>query len=157
MSWEVMRSETGPCRCGQGTETFVMEMDDWNRTRSHIDVHCPTCRENNKRALDAHNERSERRQELHDKAQELAIERYRDQWLAPYAGLTKKQAWQRYTGGTGYPALGTFYTHIKHSGSVEKYLAWCFSNHWREALTSMGVKDDEIDGLMAERARIDEV
>jgi hypothetical protein len=34
MGWEVMRTETSPCECGESTQTFTFEMDDWNRTRS---------------------------------------------------------------------------------------------------------------------------
>ena len=36
MSWEIMRTETGPCERGAGPETHTFEMNDWNRTRSLI-------------------------------------------------------------------------------------------------------------------------
>jgi hypothetical protein len=104
MSWEIMRAETSPCECGAGTETSTFEMDDWNRTRSSAEIHCPQCREKRQQALNAEQARERRRDELLERAQQLAIERYLAKWLLLFEGMTKKAAWDRYTGGSGYPA-----------------------------------------------------
>ena len=61
MSWEVMQTETGLCACGAGTETYTLEMDDWNRTRSATEIHCPGCREKQQQELAADKRREERR------------------------------------------------------------------------------------------------
>ena len=108
MSWEIMRTETGPCECGKGTKTFTFEMDDWNRTRSSTEIHCPKCREKKQRQLEAEQTRERKRDEYLQQAQQLATERYLAQWRALFADMTKKAVWERYTGGAGYPAIGTF-------------------------------------------------
>lgn len=154
MSWKIMSSETHPCDCGAGTETVTFEMDDWNRTRSSTEVHCPKCREKGQRERDAEKARERRRDELLQRAQELATERYLVKWLALFAGMTKKEAWERYTGGSGYPALGTFYHHVKHSGTLTKYLEWCLTNDLERSLRVLGAEDKEIDALLEERERL---
>lgn len=154
MSWEIMRTETGPCECGVGTETFTFEMDDWNRTCSSIEIHCPMCREKKKQEWEAEQARENRRDELLRVAQKLATERYLPQWLALFADMTKKEAWKRYTGGTGYPALGTFYQHVKHSGSLSKYMGWCLTNDLERSLRAFGIEDKDIDAILKERERL---
>jgi len=38
-------------------------------------------------------------------------------WLAYFAGKSKRQIWDELTeGGATYPALATFYSHVRHSG-----------------------------------------
>jgi hypothetical protein len=154
MSWEIMRTETGPCECGEGTETFTSEMDDWNRTRSSTEIHCPKCQEKNQREIEAEQAREKKRDELLQRAQQLTTERYLPQWLALFAGMTKKAAWGRYTGGAGYPALGTFSQHVKHSGSLSKYMECCLTSDLERSLGVLEVKDKEIDTLLQERARL---
>ena len=154
MSWEVTRRETHPCDCGAGTETFTVEMDDWNRTRSSTEVHCPKCREKKQREIDAERTREKKWDELLQRAQQLATERYLAQWLALFAGMTKKAAWERYTGGSGYPALGTFYQHVKHSGSLGKYMEWCLTSDLERSLRVLEVEDKEINVLLRERAQL---
>jgi hypothetical protein len=154
MSWEIMRTETGPCECGEGTETFTFEMDDWNRTRSSTEIHCPKCREKKQRQIEAEHAREKKRDEHLQRARQLATDRYLAQWLALFAGMTKKAAWERYTGGTGYPALGTFYQHVKHSGSLSKYMEWCLTSDLERSLRVLGVEDKEIGTLLQERARL---
>lgn len=154
MSWEIMSTETRPCECGAGTETFSFEMDDWNRTRSSTDIHCPQCREKKLRELEAEQAREKKRDDLLRRAQELATERYLARWLALFGGMTNKAAWQRYTGGLGYPALGTFYKHVKDSGSLHKYMEECLKSDLERSLRALGVEDKEIDALLQERARL---
>ncbi|MGD0445794.1 MAG: hypothetical protein ABSA39_17815 [Edaphobacter sp.] len=149
-----MRTETGPCECGEGTETFTFEMDDWNRTRNSIEIHCPKCQEKKQREIEAEQAREKTRDELLKRAQQLTTERYLPQWLALFAGMTKKAAWERYTGGADYPALGTFYQHVKHSGSLSKYMEWCLTSDLERSLGVLEVNDKEIDTLLQERARL---
>src|SRR5208282_422540 len=117
----------------------TFEMDDWNRTRSSTEIHCPQCREKRQRELDAEYASERRRDELLERAQQLATERYLAKWLAFFASMTKKAAWGRYTGGSGYPALGTFYQHVKHSGSLSKYMEWCLTSELERSLLVLGV------------------
>jgi SEC-C motif len=88
------------------------------------------------------------------KAQELATERYRAAWLALFAGMTKKAAWQRYTGGTGYPTLGTFYRHVKHAAGLSQHLEWCLRNDLERSLKVLGIEDAEIKALLKERTQL---
>jgi len=154
MSWEVMQTKTGPCACGAGTETYVLEMDDWNRTRSATQIHCPGCRKKREQELAADQRREDRRDELLRRAQELAMERYSVQWLSLFAGMTKKAAWQRYTDGVGHPALGTFYQHIKHAGGLSKHLEWCLTSDLERCLRVLEINDAEIAELLKERAQL---
>jgi hypothetical protein len=143
-----MRSEIGPCKCGAGTMTNVMEMDDWNRTRSSTEIHCPACEEKRFREREAYQARESRRAELLRTATQLATDRYLQRWLALFAGMSKKAAWKLYTGGSGYPALGTFYQHVIHSGSLSKYMEWCFPNDLEKSLRIIGAEDKEIETLL---------
>jgi hypothetical protein len=154
MSWEIIRTETHPCDCGAGTATFTFEMDDWNRTRSSTEIHCPPCREKEHQKQRENEERERRRDELLDRARQVAKERYLTQWLALFAGMTKKAAWEQYTGGSGYPALGTFYQHVKHSGSLSKYMEWCLTSDLEQALRVLAVEDKEIQSLLQEREQL---
>lgn len=154
MSWAVMQTQTGPCACGVGTETYTLEMDDWNRTRSATEIHCPECKEKRERELEADRRREERRDELLRRAQELAAERYGVQWPNLFSGMTKKAAWQKYTDGVGYPALGTFYQHIKHAGSLSKHLGWCLTSDLERCLSVLGINDAEIAELLKERKHL---
>lgn len=153
MSWEVMRSDTEACACGKGTVTHIMEMDDWNRTRSSIEIHCPECRAKAELAAAAKAEREAKNEDLYNAALQLAKQRYLDRWLALYSTLPKKKAWQRYTGGNGYPALGTFYQHVRHAGSVTEYMRQCFEGDFEDALRKMAVEDKDIDKLLSQRSK----
>lgn len=108
MSWEIMSSDTKPCECGKGTVTHVMEMDDWNRIRNSMEIHCPDCRKMVARRADAQRRKDAKRERLFEQAKRLAIKRYLEQWLDGYNGLTSKAAWQRYTGGSGYQHSAPF-------------------------------------------------
>lgn len=45
MSWEVMSETVEKCECGKGTITDVLEMDDWNNSRSWSTINCKDCYE----------------------------------------------------------------------------------------------------------------
>jgi hypothetical protein len=153
MSWEVMGSQTTECHCGKGTMTHVMEMDDWNRTRSSTEIHCPDCSEKAAREAEERRQEEARNDALYSKAKRLATDRYLRKWLDLYSGLTAKAAWQRYTGGSGYPALGTFYKHVKHAGGVAEYMRRCFVTDIEDALRKMSIEDKEIDELLSQRSK----
>ena len=72
MSWEVMRSEIIECHCGKGTMTNIMEMDDWNRTRSSTVIDCPDCREKAAREAEEHRQKELRNEALYGQAKKLA-------------------------------------------------------------------------------------
>ena len=128
-------------------------MDDWNRVRESIDIRCPFCKaEHEKRRVESA-ARERERHALHSRAKRLAQARYLGQWLSRYAGVSKKQAWLLYTGGNGYPALGTFYAHLKDT-TIEKYMTDAFERDFEDALQKMGVSDREIQDLLASMARI---
>jgi hypothetical protein len=150
MSWEVMSSDTKPCECGKGTVTHVMEMDDWNRIRNSMEIHCPDCRKKAARRADEQRRTEAQKERLYEQAKRLAIKRYLMQWLDGYEGLSSKAAWERYTGGSGYPALGTFYKHVKDAGGLAKYMRWCFENDIEGALKNMAVRDQDILDLLKE-------
>jgi hypothetical protein len=154
MGWEVMRTETSPCGCGESTQTVTFEMDDWNRTRGSTDIHCPKCSNREQQKQEDRQASEERREELLRAAQQLTLERHLAKWLALFDGLTTKAAWERYSGKAGYPALGTFYQHVKHSGGLRKYMEWCLTNDLERSLRVLGVEDKEIDALLQERVRL---
>jgi hypothetical protein len=154
MSCQITRSESGPCDCGAGTQTFTVEMDDWNRIRNSTEIHCSKCRKKKQREVNAEQGRERKMDELLRRAQRMAKERYRAQWLALFAGMTKKAAWERYTGASGYPALGTFYQHVKDSGSLGKYMESRLTADLERSLRVLEVEDKGIDTLLQEPTRL---
>lgn len=151
MSWEQMSAETKPCRCGKGTITYYMDMDDWNRTRHYKSIACAECKAVAEEKDRLEIEREKKRESLLARAVQIAKERYLARWLSMYAGKTKKAAWRLCTGGSGYPALGTFYKHVKFDGTVEQYLCRSFSHDFQKALKQMKINDGEIRDLLAAR------
>jgi hypothetical protein len=156
MSWEEMGCETRPCPCGKGTVTYRWEMDDWNRTRGGKTINCPKCQADAEAEERAAMERERERAALLSRAGELARERYLESWLSPYSGKSKKDPWLIYTGGRGYPALGTFYKHVRDFEGVEKYLRWSFEHDIDKILRTPRVDDPEVTGMLraAEKMRI---
>ena len=152
MSWEVMKSETTKCHCGKGTMNYIMEMDYWNRVRSATEIHCPECRQ--RAELEAEKRRQEalRNKALYHEAKQLAMDRYLAKWLDLYSGLSKRDAWQRYTGGSGHPSLRTFYKHVDDAGGIREYMTRRFERDIKDALLKMSVEDKEIDELLSQRS-----
>jgi len=153
MSWEETVRETKPCWCGKGAITYVTEMDDWNRVRHYTRFNCSACRETAERESQEEKRRESEREHLLAQARRLAEERYSEAWLTKFKGLNKREVWQFLTGGTEYPALGTFYKHVKEEG-LEKYLHRTFRDDFSKALTKMCIKDNEIKMLLERRERI---
>lgn len=75
------------------------------------------------------------------------------QWIKKFAGLNKKQIWKLYTGGSGYPSLGTFYKHVRDEG-VTQYLERCFCYDFEVVLQGMGINDKEITSLIEQAKNI---
>lgn len=153
MGYEVMSVEETPCACGAGTFVFTFEMDDWNRTRSTKTIRCGVCQAAHDEVVRQRRENEIRRAQLLERARALAAERYLARWMALFEGVSKKVAWERYTGGEGYPTLGTFYKHVKDRG-LAPYMRWCFMNDIANALKIIDVNDSEVAALLAERDAI---
>lgn len=149
MSWESMRPETRPCWCGKGTIIFHTEMDDWNRVRHHTEISCQYCKLQQQEKVEAANKQKARCDELYQRAKAMAESRYLQTWVDRYSGLSKVDAWRLYTGGIGYPSLGTFRKHVKEEG-LEKYFQRAFRHRFEEALDKMGVVDSEINKLLTQ-------
>lgn len=149
MSYESMGSEIRPCWCGKGTIVFHTEMDDWNRVRHRTVINCEYCSHQQQEKIDAENKRKARRDELYQRAKAMAESRYLQAWVDRYSGMSKVDAWRLYTGGVGYPAIGTFRKHVKDEG-LTKYFQRIFSHRFEEALVRMGVSDSEINELLAQ-------
>jgi hypothetical protein len=45
-------------------------------------------------------------------------------------------------------------THVRHSGSVSKYLESCFRNEFEAILKKLEIRDADVNRLLAERARV---
>jgi hypothetical protein len=153
MSWEEMVPQKLPCPCGKGTLTRHLEMDDWSRTRQWTEMHCEPCRLEREQREEREFARGQEKSELRERAKHLAQERYLEKWLERFHGISRKQAWLLYTGGSGYPALGTFYKHVKDMG-LENYFRHVFSYHFEDALQQMAISDPEIKELLEARERI---
>lgn len=154
MSWDEMSRKDKTCNCGKGTISIISEMDDWNRWRTTKEINCADCREESIRIAKENEKKARLRNQLNEEARNLAESRYLEKWLEIYQGLNKKQVWQLYTGGTGYPALGTFYKHVKDSGGVTDYLSHRFRYNFENILTEMKISDSEIDGLLLKKKNI---
>lgn len=153
MSWEKMSVEPKPCPCGQGTITGRTEMDDWNRIRHFETINCKHCRAAARERQRKEQERGRKRQALRDKALHLAERRYLKKWMDQFSGKSKKAIWLLLTSGTGNPALGTFYSHVRTEG-VKPYLRRHFASDFPQVLAGMGVDDAEIPALLLKRAEV---
>jgi hypothetical protein len=151
MSYEEISRKSRPCWCGKGTIVSVDEMDDWNRFRSWQIIECPACRADDaKRQVEA-TKKEARRDAARKKAKKLAKARYLVCWLRQFDGLSKKGAWSLLTNqGRNYPSLGTFYSQLKHYGSISDYLRWSFDQDFEGMMKRAGINDQEIEQLLRE-------
>jgi hypothetical protein len=152
MSWEEMLPDVRPCRCGDGTITFHLEMDDWNRARTYTTYECDRCRKEADDNARVQLDRKQMRHALLSMALKLASDRYLSQWLARFEGKSKKAAWQILTAHQKYPSLGTFYQHVRETG-LDHYLRWRFAGDFEMALKALKIRDSEIDELI-ERSKV---
>ncbi len=149
MSYESMGTEIRSCWCGKGTIVFDTEMDDWNRVRHRTVINCVYCSRQQQENIDSENKRKARRDELYQRAKTIAESRYQQAWVDRHAGMSKVDAWLLYTGGVGYPSLGTFRKHVKEEG-LAKYFRRTFSQGFEEALNKMEVVDPEINEILTQ-------
>jgi len=178
MSWEQVSNIKKACPCECGTYSIITEMDDWNRTRSNWEMNCARCAVEyvlfEQQAYDSgipyaakrwvrassysqYRQLNAEAEELAQRAAGLAKERYLDRWLAFFDGKPKKVIWQILTDdGSRYPALGTFYRHVRGEGT-EAYLDRWFRNNTATALSLLAVTDAEIENAMrTAKAKSDE-
>lgn len=155
MSWDVCIDRTEACDCGAGTIRYVMEMDDWGRARDYRVFDCKRCEDAHAKVLRQREEAKAKRDQLLEAARRLASERYLERWLRRFEACTKKQIWQLLTEGRGCPALGTFYQHVK-GRDVAEYLTRWFNDELVRALEQLGVRDIDVDHLLAEWEKIPE-
>ena len=148
-----MTSVVKPCWCGKGTITYITEMDDWNRTRSHKEINCPICKNQDRIKTEEKIAKEKKIKSLHTKARDIAVSRYLQQWLSMFSTLNKKEAWQLYTNETGYPSLGTFYKHVKEEGLLP-YMERNFKSDFQDILGKMGIQDSEIKELLHQKDSI---
>jgi hypothetical protein len=140
-------------------------MDDWNRTRQSLRMNCPGCAVDyvavDSQAYDSglryttakwvlkskykeSKKLSAEAERLKRQADTLAEERYIERWLHLFSSKTKKSIWELLTdSGKHYPALGTFYKHIRDEG-LDRYLKRQFRQDISKALSMIGVTDIEI-------------
>jgi hypothetical protein len=76
----------------------------------------------NKQALGMIRSHQAHEHELRKKAEREAKKRFLPDFQARFAGNSKREIWERLFKASNYPALGTFYSHIRNDGSVEAYL-----------------------------------
>ncbi|MFC7291193.1 hypothetical protein [Hirschia litorea] len=144
------------CDCGEGTITYIYEMDDWNRTRSWEEFQCLHCKAEHQIIIDKRQRDHLKREALLKEAQKLATDCYLEKWLEHYKGHSSKRVWETLTGGKVYPALGTFYRHVRRRG-LEVELKFWFSNELQESLKIIDVVDQEISKPLEDRNRIPEL
>lgn len=148
MSYEEMSRNSYPCRCGKGTILSILSMDDWNRTTLVEDIQCPRCRKEHEQKQKELARVAQRNKQNQKKAVALAKERYLSRWLETFEGLNKREVWERLPIKTyGYPALGTFYKHVKYHGTVQAYLTWLFEAEIQYIIPAV-FKDKEIELLL---------
>jgi hypothetical protein len=153
MSWEEFPPEIKPCWCGKSTITYIMEMDGWNRTRTSRIINCQECLEKDLFEEQEKSRKKELREKLHNKAKNLAADRYLDAWIEKFEGLNKKQAWEALSNKSGYPSLGTFYKHTKDEGML-KYIKRQFEQDFEACLEKLGLSDENITSIINERDNI---
>ena len=153
MSWEEMWRDEIPCSCGKGKIVRVFRMDDWNRTETTSETLCAECRRKDHQSWRAEDRKAAKRRKYRAEAVSLAKSRYLMTWLKTFEGASKKEVWEAIPKSiSGYPSLGTFYTHIRHFGSVSKYLEWRFESDIEEFFPAR-FKDREIEGLLTKANR----
>ena len=122
MSWDEITREDRKCPCKKGRYVIVLEADDWNRMRTRTEIRCPACAKKNKQAMSMIRLHEEKAHKLRKVAETEAKQRFLANFLSQFKGLSKKEIWEKLYAHSSYPALGTFYAHIRCDGSVESYL-----------------------------------
>lgn len=177
MSWEVTRTDTLKCPCGEGTYAVTHRSDDWGRCDETWSMNCPTCHATYQlvtfpgdykgvisdvrygwalkvRCAEADHLR-EQASSAATRAQDLAVARYRQQWLDTLNRTTKKALWRSITAdGKRYPSSSTFYMHLK-STTVDLYLMQYFVSNWFVLLQELGIVDPKIEQIRQDASRLE--
>jgi hypothetical protein len=122
MSWDEITREERKCPCRKGKYVIVLEADDWNRMRTRTEINCPACAKKNKEAMSMIQLHEEKAGKMRKVAETEAKKRFLPVFVDRFTDLSKKEVWRRLHKGSNYPALGTFYSHVRSYGSVEAYL-----------------------------------
>jgi hypothetical protein len=149
MSWdEIGKNETN-CPCGKGKYVVTLEADDWNRMRTQTEIQCSACRKKNKQAICMIRSHQTHEHKLRKTAAREAKKRFFPVFKARFAGNSKREIWEQLFKAYNYPALGTFYSHIRSDGSVDAYLEKHFLRNLDDFFPAMFM-DPVIESLLAQ-------
>ena len=149
MSWDKIMENDTNCPCGKGKYIVTMEMDDWNRTKTKTKIQCPACRKKNKQALSMIRSHQTHAQELIKTASQEAKKRFLPDFQARFVGISKKEIRERLFRASNYPALGTFYSHVRSAGSLDAYLEKYFLRELDDFFPAL-FTDSTIESLLAQ-------
>ncbi len=148
MSYEEMSRQTETCKCGKGTITYIRLMDDWNRTKGHLEINCARCKAENVKIQKRLDREEAERVKAENRALALAKFRYLEKWINRFSGLKGKRAWEALPDSWDYPSLGTFYKHVKaHKGGLAGYIRWRFETDLNKIFPTV-FQDEEIERLL---------
>ncbi|MBN3738151.1 MULTISPECIES: hypothetical protein [Burkholderia] len=138
MSWEEGEPVARSCPCGNGHYLVITRSDDWNRVDERWEMQCASCAithglyayDSNWKGVAVTRlgwlprvlllELSRKYEEMQRAKKEItsyAIAEYGEVWVKHFSDQSKKSIWQELTdGGTCYPSLATFYSHVRQSG-----------------------------------------
>lgn len=85
---------------------------------------------------------------LHIALNEQFVGTHRVQWLGLFAGIAKKDVWQRLSPHVR-PSLSTFYAWARDSASFEEFLLWWLLRNKAQALRIMGYTPQAIREQLA--------
>lgn len=160
MSWDEIQRYDYPCKCGKGTITYVSEMDDWNRSRSHEIINCPECAAEARATATA---KAKAEQEARDRLKELASEikrdfeeRYIEQWITLFAAVrNKKQAWELAKEiGLENRSLNSFYDFNKGSSIADYVLRLARPYNMDKIIEILEIDDDDFKNKVDEAIKL---
>jgi hypothetical protein len=167
MSWEEMYRRDYPCKCGKGTYTEIVEMDDWNERREYRRINCPECAEKERIAVEERKrEKAERLSRLKELIEEINAYfeyRYMKDWINYFSSArNKKEVWALATKiSVESYSLTSFYQHNK-GVSIESYLKGLVKLHNMQAIMKVldindGYLKSKVEEAMALRNSMSDV
>lgn len=147
MGLEVISREEISCMCDEGTIEIVILIGDWpGQSEKRRQLKCSKCHEQDKKRKEAQRVAKE----LTAKAKAIAIDKYSRLWIERFNGHNLKQIREPIKNNYGYPALGTFYKHVKEDGGRDEYLQKAFADKPFERTKELGIKDHQVEELLKE-------
>lgn len=169
MGWDNVGEKTYPCPCGKSTYTETSFMDDWNGFKVKVNLNCENCKKDyviyssygydsgmsvenhylvKKDVLVRHNKLLEEASSYKKNVKNIFMQKYASTWFEIFREKNKKQVWRILTdNGARYPALGTFYAHVRHQ-ELEEYLRNYFTRNAEEDIDAvmliLNVQDSEV-------------